>query len=929
MRKNLFAIMALLACAFVACNKNEIEITTEPAGTVEMTVVAGEANTKTAFNGAETGIIWSGTEKLRVIEKVSGGTDDGKYFDKVSSAGTTSDAGATMDFNVTMDTHASATGFQYIALYPSSSFQKVTNFTNIAVNTLDAQNPTASSFDPAADMLISQVTSESATQPTSINMAFARKVAIGKMTIKNLGSSEDITSVAFSAKQGASDVVLAGRSKVDFSTSTVDYGSNIQSKTLTLDYSGDGIKLNTAEGAPIYFVSYPFLLNVTNEGQFTVVVETETKRFTRTVTLTGEQTLQLKAGDVSRFSVNMSGVAGVSKAVSLHYAELTKDDVYGAGITSVTYSPLNLQKTHNDIWLGKVSYANGGFGIRNSAGTNDSYVQLPTFAEEISTITLELSQAIADNAEPGKTPYLSLETASDINTKSIASLDRVADQMTYVFDVSSNHINTAYLRVTNNPVYISKLIITTSKVDTRSALTTPASVTAARNTDDDDVTNSIDVSWGSVSGAIEYQVTLTPEVGEPVVQTTTGTSYTFTGLAYSTSYTPSVIAIADPYVALNSLSGTGEAAATIAQPHIITLTAETITPAASNSYGNLQSITEGGYTWKHTGNVTSAGAFVQLSNNGSYIEIPVVPGTIDRIVFAVTSASGTTINDAGNKCKNNLTFTCISGSTSSSVDSGTGTNSITLTPTASTYRNGIITASGALRIWSIKVYYTADDATLSSITITTAATKTTYGIGEAIAFDGKVRGNYSNSSIADVTRYVSATGDTSSAGAKTVTVSYGGKFTTYDITVSSTKTVTYTVTSKTAVSASGSTPAGSAATYSQTYSTAKQMTNGNSITLTLTGYDSKTIKGATVRVKSNASSGAGSLSLVTGTDSIASIADSGFNTANWNGSYSSSYVDKELTITERTIGSGKSIILTISASANSLFFESLTLSYED
>lgn len=927
MRKNLFAIIALAACTLVACNKNETEITTEPAGTVEMTVIAGDAFTKTAFNGAETAIIWSGTEKLRVIEGVTGGTDNGKYYDKESSAGTTTDEGATMNFNVTMDSHENATAFQYVALYPSSSFNKTTNFTNIAVNTLDSQNPTASSFDPAADMLISHVSASSATQPDNINMAFARKVAIGKMTIKNLGSSEDIISVSFSAKQGATDVVLAGRSKVNFSTSTVDYGSNIPSKTLSLDYSGDGVKLNSAEGAPIFFVSYPFLLNVANEGQFTVVVETETKRFTRTVLLTGEQTLQLRAGDVSRFSVNMSGVAGVSKSVSLHYAELTKDDVYGAGITSVTYSPLNLQKPHNDIWLGKVSYANGGFGIRNSAGTNDSYVQLPTFAEEISTITLELSQAIADNAEPGKTPYLSLETASDINTKSIASLDRVADQMTYVFDVSGNHINTAYLRVTNNPVFISKLIITTAKPDTRSALTTPSSVTAARNTDDDDVTNSIDVSWGSVSGAVNYQVTLTPEVGEPVVQTTTGTSYTFTGLAYSTSYTPSVIAIADPYVALNSLSGTGAAAATIAQPHIITLTAETITPA-SNSYGTLQSLIEGGYTWKHTGMVANDKAYVQLTNNGSYIEIPVVPGTIDRIVFSVTNTSASSAGDAGNKCTKDLTFTCISGTTSSSVDSGTGTNSITLTPSASSYRNGIITASGALRIWSIKVYYTADDATLSSITITTAATKTTYGIGEAISFDGKVRGNYSNSSIADVSSLVTATGDTSTSGAKTVTVSYGGKSTSYGITVSSTKSVTYTVTSKTAVSTSGSAPAGSAATYSQTYSTAKQMTKDNSITLTLSGYAGKTIKGATVSVKSNGSGGAGSLSLMTGTDSIASIADSGFNTASWNGSYSTSYVDKELTVTERTIGADKTIVLTISASANSLYFESLTLSYE-
>lgn len=141
-------------------------------------------------------------------------------------------------------------------------------------------------------------------------------------------------------------------------------------------------------------------------------------------------------------------------------------------------------------------------------------------------------------------------------------------------------------------------------------------------------------------------------------------------------------------------------------------------------------------------------------------------------------------------------------------------------------------------------------------------------------------------------------------------------------------TVTYTVTSKTVVSTTGSAPAGSSATYSQTGNTASQMTNGNSITLTLSGYDGKTIKGASVSVKSNSSKGQGSLSLSTGSDSIASISDSKFNTAAWNGAWSTSYVSKTLSITERTIAKDATIVLTISATENSLYFESLTLTYE-
>lgn len=140
--------------------------------------------------------------------------------------------------------------------------------------------------------------------------------------------------------------------------------------------------------------------------------------------------------------------------------------------------------------------------------------------------------------------------------------------------------------------------------------------------------------------------------------------------------------------------------------------------------------------------------------------------------------------------------------------------------------------------------------------------------------------------------------------------------------------VTYTVTSTSNVNTTGTAPQGSSAVYSQTHGTAKQMTAGNSITLTLSGFDGKTITGASVSVKSNSSKGAGSLSLVTGSTTIAQIASSAFNTSNWNGSWSTSYVDKTLTVTRTTIAENGTITLTIEATVNSLYFQSLTLTYE-
>ena len=144
--------------------------------------------------------------------------------------------------------------------------------------------------------------------------------------------------------------------------------------------------------------------------------------------------------------------------------------------------------------------------------------------------------------------------------------------------------------------------------------------------------------------------------------------------------------------------------------------------------------------------------------------------------------------------------------------------------------------------------------------------------------------------------------------------------------------VTYTVSSKTAVTTTGTAPAGSTATYSQTYNTVSQATAGNSFTLTLSGFAGKKITGATVSVHSNKSGGAGYLSLTSGSSTLASIGSSSsgvnFNNAAWNGAYINTYVDKTLNVTATTIANGSTVVLTIGATTNSIFFQSLTLTYE-
>ncbi|MBR4583239.1 MAG: T9SS type A sorting domain-containing protein [Bacteroidales bacterium] len=142
------------------------------------------------------------------------------------------------------------------------------------------------------------------------------------------------------------------------------------------------------------------------------------------------------------------------------------------------------------------------------------------------------------------------------------------------------------------------------------------------------------------------------------------------------------------------------------------------------------------------------------------------------------------------------------------------------------------------------------------------------------------------------------------------------------------QTVTYTIATTSTVSTSGTAPVGSSATYSQTYNTAGQMTGGNSTTLTLSGYEGITITGITLSMRSNSSAGAGNFSMEAGSTTLSSISTAKFNTSSWYGSWSTSYVNIYPTIsTSYEIQSNEDVVITINATANSLYIASYTITY--
>lgn len=142
--------------------------------------------------------------------------------------------------------------------------------------------------------------------------------------------------------------------------------------------------------------------------------------------------------------------------------------------------------------------------------------------------------------------------------------------------------------------------------------------------------------------------------------------------------------------------------------------------------------------------------------------------------------------------------------------------------------------------------------------------------------------------------------------------------------------VTYTVESKSSVSVSGDVPTGATATYSSTYSTMCQLTKGNSMTLTLKGFAGNKITGIKMSMKSNKSGGAGSFSAKVGETTISSISDAKFNTTNWYGEWSTSYIDvtPAMSLPYKVIETNEDVVIKIEATANSLYCQSFTITYE-
>ena len=289
--KNIFKSLMLVAVAAMgfACQDKVEDFTPERANEVVMTITADVEETRTYIDEANKVVKWSAGDQLKVIENSA-------VYRTTNAA--TIDADGKAQFTVSFPANTSASEFTYNAVYPATAVveddaEKI-DAAKVKVIVKEAQKPTATSFDPAADVLVAKQVVVDA-QPTSLNMQFKRLVAMGKMSLTGLPVSSKISQVVF--KAAASDKV-AGRNYINTTSGeVVEYSYYGATNTLTLSYDAP---ISTRD---VYFACNPFEMEA---GEvFTVKVVCDDATYTREVEIPAGRSLVFAEADLNTFTVDM------------------------------------------------------------------------------------------------------------------------------------------------------------------------------------------------------------------------------------------------------------------------------------------------------------------------------------------------------------------------------------------------------------------------------------------------------------------------------------------------------------------------------------------------------------------------------------------------------------------------------------------------
>ena len=350
------------AVLLASCSRKEEPIAPvqEEKPVFHMTVLAGEDATKTVVASDGAGgyaISWQSGDRLGVFE-VDGGAVQAKATSEPLASG-----GPNANFAFSLDGDLIGP-FDYTFVYPSSALTFADSKYQVTLPA--SQTFAADSFDPKADVLISQhITSN--TRPTSVEASFARLGGTARMEILAPTTSEKIRWIQFST----TETNLAGSYQLNPATGELAEEMLAGEKTIVLhpatatDYTGNVV---------VWFR----LAAVTLSQDFTVTIQTDTKKYVKEITLGGS--LQFAQGRLTTFSLDMTGVTGTPAPVDVIDAALTgMDGSYGnwTGKTSVS----------NAIYAGNTCVQNSAIQMRSNTASGIISTQSGGYLKSVTITT--------------------------------------------------------------------------------------------------------------------------------------------------------------------------------------------------------------------------------------------------------------------------------------------------------------------------------------------------------------------------------------------------------------------------------------------------------------------------------------------------------------------------------------------------------------
>lgn len=580
----LFIAGAFALMPIVACQKEEFAFTSTDGLCFTSTKPILEDETKTAWNGSS--IQWSQGDAIRVAYTCDGvwqnadgtataGEDKGSKTAKMYQSTSLSADAETAQFSVPGDFKGTAGGsYVFYGAYPASACTDGSNFKyapSLTVTIPETQTPAAESFDSAADFMLGTSVNTYTGIPTeAVSMSWDRMVAHAQLTFKTLNgftAGETISKVELTADSEADMVgkhyIYLDTKKVTKPSGTVTNALTINGKNISVDETGT-------------FVAWASFLPCTVKS-LTVVVTTDKATYTREI-----------ASCELVFKKNARNVLGIKMDEAVR-AVLTPQPDYSGEWLIVGQNESNYyaaKKWVSGSNLKGLSIVYNGSSVTNVDGIEDckmvftkietgTYAGMYTIEDASST---EATKSYLYAASSGSNDLKVQSTLSDdtywtINKNDDGTFKIIADKSSNRNLMRFNYNNGSPLIAcykSTSTTGTDVLLVPYSSVaeDTRTPLTTP-SVSAANST----TPNSIDVTWDAVKNAGSYVVTATPATGNAVsetvnaVENTTTYKHTFSGLAYNTEYTISVVAKpSNTTLHLDSAAGEAEPVTTGANP---------------------------------------------------------------------------------------------------------------------------------------------------------------------------------------------------------------------------------------------------------------------------------------------------------------------------------------------------------------------------